>query len=158
MSDNTASFSVGPGDSRCKYWAKQVPLSALPMPASIDGANSLPGGYLRNGNTELFDGEILIEGEANHHSKQRGWSYWLVRVNPTEGKDGEYIRTKMSSEINARVKACIKEAAKRGLLSKEHLRGSGDIAAAVRFGHLLSAYPGKLLKDIELELGLIAEQ
>lgn len=42
-----------------------------------------PSGYARRGDEELLPGDFVLEGEANHHRKQRGWTYWLRGLDPS---------------------------------------------------------------------------
>jgi len=120
----SASVRVGPRDSRCRYWAKIVRAGQpLPTPASVGGAASIPGAYLRNGEEELFPGDVLIEGEEMHHRKARGWTYRTAHVTAA----GELVYTTPSAEIKAAMKAAG--------LPAELLPGSGDLAACVRIAH-----------------------
>ena len=138
MSDQikSASVRVVPGDSRCRYWAKIVRANAeLPKPAETDGANDISGAYCKRGDEELFVGDMLIEGEENHHRNNRGWSYWVTYCDV----DGVARRIK---NPGADEKATMKAAG----LPAELLAGSGGVAAAVRFAHavrlgLISADP-----------------
>lgn len=121
----SASVRVVPGDSRCRYWAKIVRASvALPLPSAVEGANDIPSNYLKRGEEELFPGDIFIEGEANHHRNNRGWSYWITYCD-SEGL-ARSIRNPGANE-----KAALKAAG----LPTELLAGSGGVAAAVRFAH-----------------------
>jgi len=121
----SASVRVAPVDSRCRYWAKLVRASvALPVPSAVNGANDIPGGYLKRGDEELFPGDMLIEGEENHHRNNRGWSYWVTYCD-SEGV-ARRVRNPGSDE-----KAAMKAAG----MPAELLTGSGGVAAAVRFAH-----------------------
>lgn len=127
MSDQikSASVRVVPWDSRCRYWAKIIRAAvALPFPSAVDGANDLPGAYLRGGEDELFKGDVMIEGEENHHRNSRGWSYWVTWC----GQDGTARRIK---NPGAEMKATMKAAG----CPVELLAGAGQVAAAVRFAH-----------------------
>lgn len=131
MSDQIKSLSVtiGAQDSRCRYWAKIIRADqALPLPSAVDGANDVPGPYLRKGDDELFAGDILIDGEEAHHRKNRGWSYRVIWMDP---ETGERCRVFPNAEIKAALKA--------GGLAPELLKGSGDVAAAIRIAHGLRA-------------------
>lgn len=129
---SAASFSIkiAPTDRRCRYWAKIFPSAkALPLPKDVQGANDLPAPYCKRGDEELFAGDVLIEGEANHHRRtDRGWTYWVVFVTP-EGKLVRYV-SGFSEQ---------KAAAKAQGLAPELLSGSGDVAGAVRVAHALRA-------------------
>lgn len=118
----SVSVSIGPVDSRCRYWAKIVRKGELlPMPSNTHGANDIPGPYVRNGEDELLPGDTLIQGEARHHRKQRGWNYAVTYC--TEAGEKLHI-----VNPGADVKAALKGAGVRA----ELLPGSGGIAACVR--------------------------
>jgi hypothetical protein len=124
----SASVTIAPQDSRCRYWAKVIRKEmALPFPSLVAGANDIPGSFARNGDEELFSGDVLIEGEEVSHRKARGWVYRVTFV----GADGKSKVVKPSSDIKAAMKAAGLHAA---LLS-----GSGDVAACVRIAHGLRA-------------------
>lgn len=123
----SVSVSIKPNDSRCRYWAKIIRSGdPLPIPSLVNGGNDIPGDYLRRGDEELFVGDLLIEGEANHHRRERGWSYWVSYVD----KDGSLLHFASSFTVP-------KAAAKQQGLAPELLAGSGDVAGAVRVGHAL---------------------
>jgi len=131
-SENTQNVSLSveirPFDRRCRYWAKIVrPGQALPRPSEVKGANDIPGGYLRLGDEELFPGEILFEGEAMHHRKQRGWTYSLTWCDHSTGEK------RTLDNPDAKTKADLKSAG----LPAELLRGAGGPAACVRVAHAL---------------------
>lgn len=127
MSDPIVSVTVTPKpiDSRCKYWAKIVRADELPTPSEVSGAGDLPGEYLRVGEeVELFTGDYLVEGEANHHRRQRGWEYWVSTCVVVDGVP-QCIRLE---EFDGKgVKSALREAGERDLL-----RGAGKHAAVVR--------------------------
>ena len=77
----SCNFPVGARDHRCKYWCKIVRRGAtLPLPSSVDGAGDIPGAYLKKGDVEVFPGDVIFEGEENHHRKQRGWTWTMYVV------------------------------------------------------------------------------
>ncbi|MBV5347056.1 hypothetical protein JZU46_02405 [bacterium] len=124
----SVSVDVEPRDARCKYWAKKVDAeTALPLPKEVDGGNDIPSKYLREGEEELEPGDILFEGEANHHRRlDRGWTYWVHYV------DHQGVLHKYISGFGEQ-----KTAAKALGLSSTLLAGSGDVAGAVRVAHAL---------------------
>lgn len=123
----SASVKVGPGDHRCRFWCKIIRSGTeLPAPSSVTGAANLPGPYLKNGEEEIFPGDVMIEGEENHHQKARGWTYRISFINPNTH---ELVKNVTPTAAH---KAAIKSA---GVLPIEMLAGSGDIAACVRIGH-----------------------
>lgn len=118
------SVKLGARDRRCRYWAKVVRAGhALQQPSSVSAASDVPGVYLRAGDEELFFGDVLIEGEENHHRNARGWTYWVTFL----GDDGEKHVVQPSSEVKAAMKAA-------GLPSVL-LAGSGEVAACIRIAH-----------------------
>ena len=124
------SVSVKPIDSRCRYWAKIIRAGrGLPMPACVQGASDIPSFYLQCGEEELLPGDVLFEGEANHHRRNdRGWTYWLTYVT----EDGELLNYRSGfGQAKAQMKA-------QGM-APELLKGSGDVAGMVRLGHGLRA-------------------
>lgn len=120
------SVEIAPLDSRCRYWAKICRAEqALPNPVEALRANDLPWGYLLHGQEELMPGDVLFEGEANHHHRtDRGWTYWVAIVLP----NGELLRLK--SGFSAQ-----KQQLKQQGMSTDLLKGSGDIAAMIRIAH-----------------------
>jgi hypothetical protein len=123
MSIQSVSYTPKPNDRRCRFWCKVISSDeALPAPGDVDGANGLPSAYMRQGEEiELFEGDAVLKGEANHHSKARGWSYSLGLV-----KDGKLIW------LEEYKLSCVKKFL-REHEDRDGLRGSGDIAAMVRF-------------------------
>lgn len=135
---HSVSFQVGPYDSRCRSWAKVIRADVeLPLPSVVEGADDIPAPYHRWGEEELFSGDIVFEGESNHHRRRdRGWTYWVHFVN-AEGKLLTY-RSGFGEQ---------KTAAKQLGLPKELLAGAGDHAGAIRVAHALRAgmkLPGAL--------------
>lgn len=125
------SIEIRPCDSRCRWWAKVIRSedTKLPAPRAIDGAHSMPQVYSRPGDEELFPGDFVIEGEANHHCKPRGWTYWL------HGLDGSGQEIYLESGQFSGLKPLLKQAG----LEPSLLAGAGDIAAAVRIIHAARA-------------------
>ena len=120
-------IEIRPTDSRCRYWAKVVRSdSSLPQPVTCSSAHDVPGSFLRNGEEELLPGDVLFEGEANHHRRtDRGWTYNLHVVSP----NGLLLHAASGGfgELRKKLKA--------GGMSPELLAGSGDVAAMVRIAH-----------------------
>lgn len=98
---------------------------ALPLPVDVQGANDIPVPYANCGDEELFPGDAILEGEANHHRRtDRGWTYFITVVT----NHGELLRLQSGfSAVKAELKA-------QGM-ARELLMGSGDIAAMVRIAH-----------------------
>lgn len=121
------SVKLAPLDHRCKYWCKIVRAAvALPLPSIVEGADNIPGTYKRGGDEELFPGDMMFEGEAKHHKKERGWMYHLTCI-----YKGKERCIKASAEIKTRIKS-------RGL-DVNLLAGSGDLAGIVRIAHAIRA-------------------
>jgi hypothetical protein len=121
----SVSITIQPADSRCRYWAKLLkPDTNLPEPKNVNGANDIFENYLRKGDEELFEGDILIEGEEKHHRKNHGWSYKVSFV-----ENGQLRIVSPSSELKAILKS--------NGLSPELLAGSGDVAACIRIAHAI---------------------
>jgi hypothetical protein len=120
------SVTIRPIDSRCRHWAKIVRAGhGLPLPVDVRGANDIPVPYANLGDEELMPGDVLFEGEANHHRRtDRGWTYCIQVVT----HHGELLL--LQSGFSA-AKAALKA---QGMVP-EMLKGSGDIAAMVRIAH-----------------------
>ena len=97
------------------------------LPANVHGANGIPVPFSTRGEDELFVGDLVFEGESNHHRRtDRGWSYWVHFVNGS-GNLVSY-RAGFSEQ---------KASAKQQGLAPALLAGSGDVAGAVRVAHAL---------------------
>lgn len=120
------SVVIAPVDSRCRWWAKICRAEqALPDPSTVFGADDLPGPYLRRGEEELTPGDVLFEGEANHHRRtDRGWWYYLRMALP----NGELLELRSGFGEQ-------KQQLKQQGMHPDLLKGSGDIAGMVRIAH-----------------------
>ena len=68
----TVSYIAKPQDTRCAWWSM-----IIPQDQQLDG-NRLNAPYLRAGaDLELKAGDMLIDSEANHHRKNRGYTVVL---------------------------------------------------------------------------------
>ena len=130
----SATASARKSVSRCRGWAMVVRASEpLPLPEYIKGAASIGRPYTEqygeDATVELFPGDYLLQGEANHHKRDRGWSYWLYGYDPS----GRAVYVDFDSEIKADIKAAMTA----GKISAPYsiLKGSGDIAAMIRRIH-----------------------
>ena len=96
------------------------------MPINVKGANDIPGPYLQKGDDELMIGDVLFEGEANHHRRvDRGWTY-NVHILDADGdlkivSSGDFGKQKAALKVQG--------------LQPEVLAGFGDVAAMVRIAH-----------------------
>lgn len=120
------SVKIQPIDSRCRHWAKIIRADEpLPLPAEVSGANEIASPYLNRGDEELLPGDVLFEGEANHHNRtDRGWSYFMRAFR----EDGSFLS--LSSGFSSQ-----KAELKAQGLPVELLKGAGEIAAMVRIAH-----------------------
>jgi len=121
-------YIAEPRDKRCQYWAKLYRAGdRLPETGNVEGGASLPGKFLRKGaDVELYEGDAIIEAEANHHRKLRGWVVRCFVV-----RNGALVRLPTDTSAKSAIKAAnLDSEIKRGLLS-----GSGTVAAAVRALH-----------------------
>lgn len=120
------SVAIKPFDSRCRYWAKVLRAGEqLPAPSQVSSASDIASPYLKVGEEELLPGDVLFEGEANHHRRtDRGWSYWLTVVT------GDETLLRFRSGFRTQ-----KAELKAQGMPVELLKGSGDIAGMVRIAH-----------------------
>jgi hypothetical protein len=122
VADETVSYIAKPTDDRCAWWSVQ-------LPADIELSSArIPAPYLRKGaDLELREGDMIIDSEANHHRKNRGY-----RVALGVCVDGE---VKFLSP-NASKKAYIKLNGGKDLMHE-----SGDVAGCVRIAVWLRRQP-----------------
>jgi len=70
--NKTVTYIAKPSDNRCSWWCVQIPEDQ-----ELDGKR-INAPYLRNGeDLELRIGDMLIDSEAFHHKKQRGFDVVL---------------------------------------------------------------------------------
>lgn len=119
-----------PRSSRCQWWQSiGKPQEVLALdPAGVESANDLPGEYLRKGtDLELPAWTVIFDGEANHHSKQRGWTHQLAIVAPDAEGDLDIKWVRPTADHKARIKA-----------RAPHLKGgSGPNAAMARIARFV---------------------
>ena len=120
--DKTVSYAAKPEDSRCSWWSM-----IIPQDQQLDG-NRINAPMLKRGaDLELKQGDMIIDSEANHHRKNRGYTVLLgVCV------DGAVLFIKPSAEI----KKFIKENGGNDLMHE-----SGDAAGCVRMAVWLRRQP-----------------
>ncbi len=122
--NTTISYTAAPADSRCAWWSKHIPAG---FAADIDLADkeslaSLP--FLKkNADLELEEGEAILDSEANHHRKARGYTVQLLIA-----RGGKLRTVKATGEL----KIAIKQVAtpEQWAVLKQ---GSGDVAAVLRY-------------------------
>jgi hypothetical protein len=128
-------------DSRCRAWCQVLSAAAVNSlrVSAVSGAESLGGKYERFGHeTEVFVGDFVFEGEANHHTKPRGWSYSLgIVVASTDGTEAEIVW--VAEAEAAALKPHLRALAKAGLFPAEDLKGSGEVASLVRYAQAVLA-------------------
>jgi hypothetical protein len=120
-------FEAAPYEARCPYLARVIRASdALPAPADVDEFGSV-GGRRVDGTVYLAPGDAILEVEAQHPKKFRGWVHVFVWHDPETGK---LLRL---WNPGSWVKADLKAAG----LPAPLLKGSGPNAAMVRLLHAL---------------------
>lgn len=121
-------------DRRCRHWHKVIRAGApLPTPSSVSGANDTPGAYLRDGDEiEIYEGDFVVWGEENHHTKKRGWQYGILALyrGGKSGRWGVHAVTFSETKDKIRANTSMDKAEKKALLA-----GAGDVAAMIRHIH-----------------------
>jgi len=109
----TVPYTAKPSDSRCSWWCVQVPEDQ-----ELDGTR-LSAPYLKRGaDLELKAGDMLIDSEANHHRKNRGYTTVL---GVCDGEQMQFIKP------TAEIKRYIKLHGGQDLMHE-----TGDINAVIR--------------------------
>ena len=111
--NKTVTYIAKPQDSRCSWWCVQVPQGQ-----ELDGKRINAPFLKRGADLELKLGDMLIDSEANHHRKNRGYSVVLIVC------DGEKIKY---LHPTAQRKAFIKAHGGQGLMHE-----NGDVNGCVR--------------------------
>jgi hypothetical protein len=122
QTEETVSYIAKPSDSDCAWWSVQ-------LPADIElSSEKIPAPYLRRGeDLELKYGDMLIDSEANHPRKNRGYNVCL----------GVCVKGKVFFiKSTAQRKAYIKEHGGQDLMHE-----SGDVAGCVRMAVWLRRQP-----------------
>jgi len=109
----TITYIAKPSDNRCSWWSM-----IIPQDQQLDGQR-LAESYLRKGaDLELKAGDMLINSEANHHRKNRGYTTVLGVC------DGEQVHfIKPTAEIKRYIKL-------HG--GQDLMHETGDINAVIR--------------------------
>lgn len=124
----SVSFEIRPYNCGHKHLAKLIRAGKnIPMPDDVNWSHDIPFPFLLPGEEELFPGDILFEGQQNHRRKQRGGSYWVHGVDDCGNL---WSRSEDWSAFKAELKAAA------GTFVPELLKGSGELAACVRFAHV----------------------
>lgn len=141
----TISYVAKPVDHRCKWWSVRIPAGyTLRNTFALDDETSMrPLGFVkRNADLELEIGEALIDSEAKHHAKHRGYKVAVGFV--TRG--GIYW-IQPTSEI----KTLIKSAATPEQWERLK-RGSGDVAACLRLLMAVEMFAPEQLRQVSSTL------
>jgi len=120
--NKTVSYVAAPCDSRCRWWSVRIPKD-YDIGDLNDKESLRPLGFLKSGaDIELDEGDAILDSEAVHHSKNRGYVVKIAFVINGELK---------WFSVNMAVKERMKEWAtpEQWAILKD---GSGDVAACLR--------------------------
>lgn len=129
-------------DSRCRAWCQILSSAAVSSlrVAVVSGADSLGGRYETFAREiEVFAGDFIFGGEANHHTKNRGWSYSLGIVVASDRPDGDAEIVWVTATEALDSKEHLRALAKRGDFPADDLKGAGEVAALVRYAQAVLA-------------------
>ena len=141
----TISYTAKPVDDRCKWWSVRIPAGYTTRNTfALDDETSMrPLGFLRKGaDLELEIGEAVIDSEAMHHRKHRGFTVSMA------------LATKRGTRwVNpsAAIKAAIKSAATPEQWERLK-RGSSDVAACLRVLMAIELFTAEQLRQVDTEL------
>lgn len=140
-------ISIRPVDKRCRFLAFVLRNGQpLPAPEAVDSYHTMPGVRSPLGDDEIFAGDVVFMAEAMHHTKQRGWIFWVYFLNA----NGDLCRV-------ANPKKDVKDIAKAANMP-DILAGAGSHAALVRVAHLVRAGLFDDLATVEGFKNLTAEE
>ena len=124
---NTISYIATPTDARCKWWSVFIQ-KTFELGSLDDKTSTKALGYLRRGaDLELEDGDAVLDSEARHHRKQRGFDVMIgIAIN------GALEWFEPGAEMKAKIKAWANPDQWKTLR-----KGSGNVAACLR---LLAAH------------------
>jgi hypothetical protein len=112
----TVTHIAEPEDSRCRWWQAEIPeISACDLADKVDLKY-----YKKGADLELTEGTMLIDSEAKHHNKMRGYVVCLGYVCAEKDKV-RWIKPNLAH------KKMIKAEGHQDLMV-----GSGDVAAVMR--------------------------
>lgn len=115
----TVSYIAGPQDDRCAWWSARLPELTV---EHLEERISLK--YFKSGSDhELAFGEMIIDSEAKHHRKSRGYDVVLgVVVCEQEGlKKVTWIEPTMAIKQHIKMNG-----------GKHLMKGTGEVAAVIR--------------------------
>ena len=141
----TLSYTAKPVDDRCKWWSVRLPAGYVTRNTfALDDETSMrPLGFVKkNADLELEIGEAVIDSEAMHHRKHRGFTVSLALatrrglkwVSPTK-ETKQAIKAAATPEQWERLK-----------------RGSGDVAACLRVLMAVELFSPEQLRQVDTEL------
>jgi hypothetical protein len=139
----TVSYIARPADSRCKWWSVRIPAGYC-RGINLDNTDSLKtlGFLFKKADLEFDEGEMIIDSEANHHTKPRGYTVQLLVV------AGGELWGRIPS---AATKSLIKQHATPEQWAK--LRGgSGDVAACLRLAMAIELFSAEQLREVWWEV------
>jgi hypothetical protein len=134
----TITYIAKPQDSRCQWWSL-----ILSPDIQLDGRR-IDAPFLRKGaDLELNHGDMLVDSEANHHTKNRGYSVTLgIAIEDEANEKGGLVVWVCPG---AAVKAYIKTHGGQDLMHE-----TGDVNACVRLAVWLRRQP-----DLKQAVGAI---
>jgi len=118
----TVTYIAKPQDIRCSWWCVQIPEEQ-----KLDGTRINAPFLKRGADLELKSGDMLVDSEAHHHRKNRGYSVVLIVC------DGEKIQ---HLHPMAQRKAFIKAHGGQDLMHE-----SGDVNGCIRMAVWLRRQP-----------------
>lgn len=131
----TVTYIAEPESYRCQWWSAILTKNILDIKYLEERA---PFSYLkRNADLELEEGTFIIDSEAMHHRKSRGYITRLGVVS-----DGEVCWIKPNIEIKKHIKS-------KGY--QDLMKGSGDVAGCIRMAIYLSRQENlaKAIKELK---------
>ncbi len=136
----SVTYIAEPQDSRCQWWSKRIPAGFFRNEIDLDDKQSLSRlPFLKNGaDLELDPGEWIIDSEANHHRKMRGYRVCIGLVS-TDKIMFRYPGIFVKSQIKLVATPDQWEWLKKG---------SGDVAACLRLAAAWENFNSKQKKVI----------
>lgn len=141
----TVSYVAKPADSRCRWWSVRIPAGyTLRNTFSLDDEMSMrPLGFLKKGaDLELEIGEAVIDSEAVHHAKARGYKVSIGIVTRAG-----IVWFWPGSATKAAIKAAATPEQWEVLK-----RGSGDVAACLRLLMAVEMFSVDQLQQVNASL------
>jgi hypothetical protein len=131
--ESTVEYIAEPSDLRCSWWSVILPDTGLEL--SKDRLN-LP--YLRAGaDLELRYGQMLIDSEAMHHRKNRGYRVLLI--------------VSFGNECKSLVPTAVRKKHIKANGGQDLMHESGDVAGCIRMAVWLRRQPDLSMAFDELK-------